>query len=156
MSDDTAKNPGSLVVDSVERCLAIARTWHAWDGRPIPRTSEGMPNTWTPHKALRRIADHLVDHLHEVEALLADAEPLPDEWHGRRVTLDTDWARFTEPDFDEARSRLRRLARCYLLRYDAAGAASWDAPRDEAWTLREIAEHVAEVTYYAEQVGSLT
>ena len=26
----------------------------------------------------------------------------------------------------------------------------------EAWTLREIAEHVAEVTYYAEQVGSLT
>ncbi len=52
-----------------------------------------MPNTWTPHKALRRIADHLVDHLHEVEALLADAEPLPDEWHGRRVTLDADWAR---------------------------------------------------------------
>jgi hypothetical protein len=39
---------------------------------------------------------------------------------------------------------------------DAAGAASWDAPRNEAWTLREIAEHVAEVTYYAEQVGSLT
>src|SRR3984893_3304857 len=26
----------------------------------------------------------------------------------------------------------------------------------EAWTLREIAGHIAEVTYYAEQVGSLT
>src|SRR3984893_12744572 len=26
----------------------------------------------------------------------------------------------------------------------------------ETWTLREIAGHVAEVTYYAEQVGSLT
>lgn len=152
---DNAKNPGLLVVDSVERCLDLARTWHAWDGRPIPATNDGMPNTWTPHKALRRIADHLLDHLHEVEALLAGAEPMPDEWHGRQVTLDADWARFTEADFDEACSRLRRLARCYLLRYGTAGPASWDAPQGEAWALRQIAGHVAEVTYYAEQVGSL-
>src|SRR5712675_585074 len=132
MTDDADPNPGQLVAVAVDQCLELARTWHAWDGRPIARTmDEGLPNTWTPHKALRRIADHLLDHLHEVEALLAGAEPLPDEWH-RRVTLDADWARFTEPDFDEARSRLRRLARCYLLRYDAAGPASWDAPRDEA------------------------
>lgn len=153
--DDDAKNPGLLVADSVEQCLDLARTWHAWDGRPIAATNDGMPNTWTPHKALRRIADHLLDHLHEVEALLAGAEPMPDEWHGRQVTLDADWARFTEPDFDEACSRLRRLARCYLLRYGTAGPASWDAPRGEAWTLRQIAGHVAGVSYYAEQVGSL-
>jgi len=155
MNEEPAKNPAQLVVDSVETCLALARTWHAWDGRPIPRDLDGMPNTWTPHKALRRIADHLIDHLHEVEALLAGAEPIPDEWHGRRVTLDADWARFTEPDYDEASSRLRRLARCYLLRYGSAGPAAWDAPRGEAWTLRQIAEHVAGVRYYAEQVGSL-
>jgi hypothetical protein len=155
MNDDDAENPGLLVVDSVEQCLGLARTWHAWDGHPIAATSDGLPNTWTPHKALRRIADHLLDHLHEVEALLAGAEPMPDEWHGRRVTLDADWARITEPDFDEACSRLRRLARCYLLRYGTAGPASWDAPRGEAWTLRQIAGHVAGVTYYAEQVGSL-
>ncbi len=80
---------------------------------------------------------------------------MPDEWHGRLLTLDADWARFTEPDFDEACSRLRRLARCYLLRYETAGTASWDAPRGEAWTLGQIAGHVAGVTYYAEQVGSL-
>lgn len=151
----TAKNPARLVADSVEECLSLARTWHAWDGRPIARSNDGMPNTWTPHKALRRIADHLLDHLHEVEALLAGAEPLPDEWHGRQVTLDADWARFTEPDYDEACSRLRRLARCYLLRYATAGEPSWDAPQGEAWTLRQIAEHVAGVRYYAEQVGSL-
>jgi hypothetical protein len=120
-------------------------------GRPPHRGHQRRPaETWTPHKALRRIADHLLDHLHEVEALLAGAEPMPDEWHGRQVTLDADWARFTEPDFDEACSRLRRLARCYLLR-----PASWDAPRGEAWTLRQIAGHVAGVSYYAEQVGSL-
>ena len=141
---------------SVEECLGFARTWHAWDGRPVAGTMDGHPNTWTPHKALRRIADHLLDHLHEVEALLAGAEPLPDEWHGRLVTLDADWARFTEPDFDEACSRLRRLARWYVLRYEAAGAAAWDEPRAGAWTLREIAEHVAGVRYYAEQVGTLS
>jgi hypothetical protein len=149
-------NPGQLVVDGVEACLALAATWHAWDGRPVPGTVDGKPNTWTPHKALRRINDHLVDHVHHVEALLAGAEPIPDTWRGRFVTLDADWARFTEADYDEACSRLRRLARWYVLRYRTAGEASWDEPRPGDWTLREIAEHVAGVSYYAEQVGSLT
>jgi hypothetical protein len=47
------------------------------------------------------------------------------------------------------------VARCYLLRYETAGPEAWDAPRGEAWTLRQIAEHVADVTFYAEQVGRL-
>jgi len=80
---------------------------------------------------------------------------IPDNWHGRFVTLDADWARFTEADYDEACSRLRRLGRWYVLRYEAAGPAAWDEPRGEEWTLREIAEHVAGVRYYAEQVGVL-
>src|ERR1700722_16450229 len=80
----TDPNPGQLVAAAVGRCLELARTWHAWDGRPIAGTmDDGAPNTWTPHKALRRIADHLVDHLHQVEALLAGATPLPDEGLGR-------------------------------------------------------------------------
>jgi len=150
------KNPAECVVEAVDRCLALAATWHAWDGIPIARIDdEGRSNTWTPYKALRRIADHLLDHLQEVEALLAGAEPVPDHWHGRLVTLDADWSRFTELDLDEARSRLTRLARCLLLRYAAAGPEAWDAPRGEAWTLRAIAEHVANVTWYAEQVGAL-
>ena len=66
-----AGNPGQLVSDSVEACLEIAATWHAWDGRPVARTVDGKPNTWTPAKALRRITDHLIDHLQQVEALLA-------------------------------------------------------------------------------------
>jgi hypothetical protein len=153
--DDDSGNPGQLVVNAVGACLALAATWHAWDGRPVAGTVDGKPNTWTPQKALRRITDHLIDHLHQVEALLAGAEPVPDTWHGRFVTLDADWGRFTEADFDEACSRLRRLARCYVLRYAAAGASAWDEPRDGEWTLREIAEHVSGVRYYAEQVGSL-
>jgi len=149
-------NPGQLVAAGVDACLELARTWHAWDGRPIARMVDGKPNVWTPGKALRRIADHLTDHLHEVEALLAGAEPVPDEWHGRLVTLDADWARFTELDYDEARSRLRRLGRWYELRYQSAGPASWDQPRPGAWTLRQIAEHVADVRVYAELVGELS
>ena len=137
------------------RCLDLAATWLAWDGRPCARFDDGQPNVWTPHKALRRIADHLTDHLHEVEALLAGAEPIPDTWYGRSVTLDADWARFTETDLAEARSRVTRLARSYLLRYEVAGQEEWDVPRGPAWTLREIAEHVSGITYYAEQMGRL-
>jgi hypothetical protein len=36
-----------------------------------------------------------------------------------------------------------------------AGPQAWDEPRSPAWTLRGIAEHVAGVRYYAEQVGRL-
>lgn len=150
------ENPALLVAQGVEACLEIAATWHAWNGQPIAGTVDGRPNVWTPGKALRRINDHLIDHLHEVEALLAGAEPLPDKWHGRFVTLSADWGRITEPDFDEARSRLRRLGRTYVLRYAAAGALEWDAPRGSAWTLRHIAEHVSGVTAYAEAVSRLT
>ncbi len=148
-------NPGELVDTGVEACLALAATWHAWDGRPVAGIVDGKPNTWTPHKALRRITDHLIDHLHQVEALLAGAPPVPDTWRGRFGTVDADWGRFTEADYDEACSRLRRLARWYVLRYAAAGTAAWDEPRGAEWTLRQIAEHVSEVRYYAQQVGAL-
>jgi hypothetical protein len=151
----TTSNPAQLVVDGVEKALDLAASWPAWDGLPIKDTIDGVGDEWTPVKALRRINDHLVDHLHEVEALLAGAEPIPDEWHGRTVTLGADLAPVTATDLDEARSRLRRLARTYLLRYAAAGPAEWDAPRGAAWTLREIAEHVSQVDGYAEYVGRL-
>jgi len=64
-------------------------------------------------------------------------------------------ARLTEADFDEARSRLRQLARSYMPIYEIAGPEQWYAPRDLAWTLREIAEHVAHVDAYAEEAGQL-
>lgn len=144
-------NPALLVAAAVDRCLELASTWMAWDGRPI--TTDGA-NLWTPSKAVRRIQDHLVDHLAEVEALLAGAAPQPDRWHGRTVTLEADWARLTETDLAEARSRWTRLAQAYVNRY-ATVPDAWDVPRDPNWTLRAIAEHVAGVTWYAEQVGDL-
>jgi hypothetical protein len=65
-------------------------------------------------------------------------------------------ARLTEPNFDETSSRLRRLARSYLLAYEMAGPAAWDGPRDPAWTLRQPAGHVSGVCARAEYVGNLT
>jgi hypothetical protein len=145
-------NPATQVADAVTECLETAATWIAWDGRPIVTDGD---NLWTPHKALRRITDHLIDHLAEVEALLAGEPTEPDGWKGRLVTVDADWARFTEPDLSEARQRLTRLGRLYVLRYATAGSAEWDAPRTPNWTLREIAVHVSGVSWYAAQVGRL-
>ncbi|MEV0148945.1 MULTISPECIES: hypothetical protein [unclassified Nonomuraea] len=147
----TTENPALLIADSVDRCLALAETWLAWDSRPILTDAD---NLWTPSKAARRIQDHLIDHLAEVEALLAGAAPAPDTWHGRTVTLDADWARFTELDLAEARARWPRLAQAYVNRY-ATVPDAWDVPRGPNWTLRQIAEHAATVIWYAEQVGDL-
>jgi hypothetical protein len=106
-------------------------------------------NAWTPHKALRRVTDHLLDHLAEVECRLAGLATVPDEWHGRSVTTDADFARFTEVDLDEATSRLTRLAACYRARLRDVDAVTLDAAGDGAWSLRQVVEHVAGVTYYA-------
>jgi len=145
---------GLLLNAATERVLTLAQTWLGWDGRP--RVTADGERIYTPHKALRRYADHLVDHLAQTQALLVGKTPLDDEWHASLVTLDSDWARFTEADLREAQQRLRRLAATYQQVLDAAGKAACDAPRgDGAWTLREIAVHVADA-WYAEQVGDLS
>jgi len=146
-------NPGAQVEQAVEQCLEIARTWLAWDGRP--GVSEDGERVYTPHKAVRRIGDHIVDHLAEVEALLAGVQTMPDGWHASLATFDSDWARFTEQELTEAQQRLCRLGRTFSLRIAAAGADEWDRPRTPNWTLRDICDHLTEVVWYAEQVGRL-
>jgi hypothetical protein len=143
-------DPAEQILEAVESCLRLAATWVHWDGNP-KQTEEGP---WTPHKAIRRIADHLIDHLAQSEALLAGEAGLPDTWGGRRITLASDLASFGEADLNEARARLRRLAQTFALRLRAAEAVL-DQPANPGWSLREIATHVSEVTWYAEQVGDL-
>ena len=70
-------------------------------------------------------------------------------------TLTSDWAAFTEDDLNEATQRLRRLGQLYVMRFAAAGEPEWDRPRAPSWTLRSIAEHLAD-PLYAEQVGDLS
>lgn len=147
------RDPAGLVTAAVRTVLNTAETWLGWDGRPVYRDG----NAWTPHKALRRVADHLLDHLAEIECRLAGHPTIPDRWHGRMATTEADFARFTEIDLDEATSRLTRLAAWYAARLAGLGPAELDAPppADGGWTLRQVVHHVANVTWYAEAVGRL-
>jgi hypothetical protein len=146
------RDPATLVPEAVAEVLDTAQTWLAWTGRPI--ASDG--NVWTPHKALRRVTDHLIDHLGEIECRLAGVPTVPDRWHGRKLTLDSDHARFTEADLGEATSRLCRLAAYYANRIGGLDAATLDhSPEPGVWSIRQVVHHVANVRYYAAQVGRL-
>jgi hypothetical protein len=148
--------PAEVVAGMVEHVLAVAATWTGWDGRPVEVPVEGEPpRVYTPHKALRRVADHLLDHLAELEARLAGQPTEPDHWHASAVTTPADLAAFTADDLDEARSRLRRLALIWDVRLRSLTGPQLDQPAEGAWTLRQVAFHVAESDFYADSVGRL-
>ncbi len=151
--DVDARDVTVLIPTAVSQVLDVAETWLGWDGAPIRR--EG--NVWTPHKALRRVADHLLDHLTEIQCRTAGLPTLPDRWHGRMVTTDADFARFTEIDLDEATSRLNRLAACYQAILHNRDAEFLDArPAEHTWTVREVVHHVSHITAYADMIGQLS
>jgi hypothetical protein len=144
--------PSRAILEMVEQVLALAETWTSWDG--VQRVSGDR--VYTPHKAIRRVADHLIDHLAELEAGLAGATPLPDHWHASAVTTDADLAAFSAEDLMEARSRLTRLAQIWQLRLDALTDEQLDRREGAAWSPRQLAFHAAESTNYADAVGNLT
>ncbi|MDK0520099.1 hypothetical protein [Streptomyces sp. ML-6] len=135
----------------VDHVLALAGTWTAWDGRPVPAGDR----LYTPHKAIRRVADHMVDHLAELEARLVGEETRPDHWHASTITTAADLAPFTGADLDEARSRLTRLARIWANRLGALTPDQLDRSPGKGWTFRQLAFHTAESAYYADCVGAL-
>jgi hypothetical protein len=150
------RHPADLVTGLVDHVLDLAATWLRWDGRPIEAPVEGEPpRTYTPHKAVRRVADHLVDHLAEMEARLAGRATEPDHWHASAITTPADLAAFTPDDLDEARSRLRRLALIWDVRLRSLSDQRLDERQGDAWTFRQLAFHLAESAFYADSVGKL-
>jgi hypothetical protein len=145
------RDPADAVTQMVAHVLGLARTWVAWDGRPRPIDDR----VYTPHKAIRRVADHLIDHLAQLEAHVAGIEPLPDRWHGSAITTPSDLAPFGAEDLDEARSRLERLVQLWRIRLAAIPPDELDRAEGEAYTPREMAFCVAGSTYYADAVGAL-
>jgi len=146
------RHPADVVGRLVEQVLERAETWTAWDGRPLPADDR----IYTPHKAIRRVADHLVDHLAEIEARVAGVPTIPDHWHASASTTPADLAPFTAADLDEARSRLTRLAQIYDLRLRALTPAQLDHRDGDAWSPRQIAFHLDGSLYYADAIGFLT
>lgn len=147
-----ADAPSAAVTGMVDHVLALAATWTRWDGAP----THADDRVYTPHKAVRRVADHLIDHLAELEARLAGEQPQPDHWHASLVTTPADLAPFTPEDLDEARSRLTRLARIWAARLDAFTDEQLDHSPGTGWSFRELAHHVHESVYYADAVGDLS
>ncbi|MFF7994231.1 hypothetical protein ACFZDG_31180 [Kitasatospora xanthocidica] len=142
----------ALVPEMVDHVLTLAATWTAWDGCPVVN-ADGR--TYTPHKAVRRVADHLLDHLAELDARLAGEPTEPDHWHASNATTPADLAPFTAADLDEARSRLTRLAGIWSRRVAALPDAVLDDSPGTGWSFRRIVGHVAESGYYADSVGDL-
>jgi hypothetical protein len=151
VSDPAYPTPDERVLTTIEDTLDLAGSWLGWNGIA---TIWG-DSAWTPQKSLRRITDHFIDHLAQIECRIAGVEALSDTWHGRRVTLDSDWAHFTELDLDEASARLRRLGQVISLRL-VAHPELWDEGGPE-WSLRGIAGHLVEAmeVYRAKPVASL-
>ena len=83
-----------------------------WDGVPVAVGDR-------VYTAIRRVADHLVDHPAEIEARVAGAATIPDTWYASAITTPADLAPFTAEDLDEGRSRLTRLAQVLEVRLRA-------------------------------------
>jgi hypothetical protein len=150
VTDD--RDPADVVSGMVDHVLALVDTWPGWDGVP-----HGVDDRiYTPHKAVRRVADHMVDHLAEIEARLAGEPTISDHWHASAITTASDLAPFEDEDRDEAHSRLERLALVWRARLRSLDDERLDRPEGDAWTIREVAFHLAESTYYADAVGDLS
>jgi len=146
------RDPAIVVAAMVSHVLALARTWPNWDGRPCPIDDR----LYTPHKAIRRVTDHLVDHLAELEARRAGHRPRPDEWHASGSLTPADLSPFTPADLDEAASRLTRLSDLWRDRLADLSPEELDHSPGEGWTFRQLAFHLEGSIYYADAVGSLT
>lgn len=121
------------------------------DSRPAPLTpSAGVHRyTYTPRKALRRVLDHTLDHLNQIDQWMAwrnDGQvPKPtDGWVPSTVTLPDDRLPLSQSDLDAWLWRVDQAAR--LLAQRAAGLSDADLdwqPPDEGWPLRRVLHHVA-------------
>lgn len=150
------RHPAAVVTAMIEHVLDLAATWPNWDRVPVQVAVDGeAARIYTPHKAIRRVTDHLLDHLAELEARLAGRAPEPDAWHASAITTAADLAPFTDQDVDEARSRLRRLALIWDVRLRSLTNTQLDQAAGTAWTLRQVAFHLAGSAFYADSVGKL-
>ena len=105
--------------------------------------------TYTPRKPLRRVLDHTLDHLNQIEQWQRwrreGVVPVPtDGWAPSTVTLPEDRLPLTPTDLDAWLWRIDQAMR--LLTQRAAGLSDdeldWQPP-DGGWPLRRVLHHVA-------------
>jgi DinB superfamily len=121
------------------------------DAQPRPLTPPAGVGryTYTPRKVLRRVLDHSLDHLNQIDQWLAwqrdGVVPTPtDGWVGSTVTLPGDLLPLSSSDLDAWLWRIDQAAR--LVRQRAAelteAKLDWQPP-DGGWPLRRVLHHLA-------------
>jgi uncharacterized damage-inducible protein DinB len=121
------------------------------EAHPAPLTAPAGVGryTYTPRKALRRVLDHTLDHLNQIDQWLAwkahGAVPAPtDGWAPSTVTLPEDRLPLGHADLESWLWRIDQAARLIAQRAAALGAAELDwTPPDGGWTLRRVLHHLA-------------
>jgi DinB family protein len=113
--------------------------------------------TYTPRKPLRRVLDHALDHLNQIDQWQLwrrdGVVPTPtDGWVPSTVTLPEDRLPLTAADLDAWLWRVDQAMRLLTQRVASLGRDDLDwQPPDGGWTLRRVVHHVArsEILYAA-------
>ena len=121
------------------------------DARPAPLTAPAGVGryTYTPRKALRRVLDHALDHLNQIDQWLdwqhRGIVPAPtDGWVPSTVTLPDDALPLAQADLDAWLWRIDQAARIVARRAARLTEAELDwLPPDGGWPLRRVFHHLA-------------
>jgi hypothetical protein len=121
------------------------------DAHPAPLAAPSRVGryTYTPRKALRRVLDHALDHLNQIDQWLAwrrhGVVPAPtDGWVGSTVTLPDDRLPLTPADLDAWLWRVDQAARLVAYRAAELTEAELDwLPPNGGWPLRRVLHHLA-------------
>jgi hypothetical protein len=140
---DPAREVTSVMTEELFSRLTAAR--------PAPLTAPpgARRYTYTPRKVLRRVLDHSLDHLNQIDQWLTwrrhGVVPTPtDGWVPSTVTLPDDRLPLAPTDLDAWLWRIDQAAR--LLHQRAAGLTREELdwlPPDGGWPLRRVLHHVA-------------
>jgi DinB superfamily len=121
------------------------------DARPAPLTKPAGVGryTYTPRKALRRVLDHALDHLNQIDQWLAwqrnGVVPTPtDGWVSSTVTLPDDRLPLVPAALDAWLWRIDQAARLVVQRAASLTETELDwLPPDGGWPLRRVLHHLA-------------
>jgi hypothetical protein len=136
---------------------AHVRAAHAWTLPHLLRLPSYDPTrlvsvgdySYTPRKTLRRVLDHAIDHLNQLDQWLLwqtqGVVPTPtDGWVGSATTLEDDTLPITESDLQAWLWRINLVIELLATQAARLTEAQLDwKPPNEGWTLRQILHHVA-------------
>ncbi len=147
--------------------IAHLRAAHAEARRHLARLEQHDPavevraamtgNAYTPRKVLRRVLDHALDHLNQIDQWIIwqrdGVTPTPtDGWASSQITLPEDRLPLTAMDLDAWLWRIDQTTRLLVQRAEGLSDIEIDwQPPDGGWPLRRVLHHVSrdEVFYAA-------